>query len=231
MENSIAIRSILCHCARGAPVHKNVAAREDLRASLGLREQAIRGKVSADKLRIPGRGVEPQDLAARCWRSVNLGTIVVLGTMGAVVVQADDFDVAILLQPASVVLEAKLGSVGHLEVRTVAVEAPDYGAVGTVDLVDGAGITSRNEVVALGIFVNAVDVEIVPRVGRIVARSSLARVDGKNCLCEEVFMSVEVHLPKGKCREHTVWLDMVETRPFKEQFSSRDVELYKNSQY
>lgn len=85
-----------------------------------------------------------------------------LGAVGAVIVQADDFDAVFLAEPAGVVLEAELGALGHFEVASVAVEAPDDGAICAVDLVNGTGVTGGDEVVALGVLVDAVDVEVVP---------------------------------------------------------------------
>jgi hypothetical protein len=46
--------------------------------------------------------------------------------------------------------------------------------------VHGAGVARRDEVVAVAVLVDAVDVEVVPRVGRVVARAGLARVEGED---------------------------------------------------
>lgn len=72
---------------------------------------------------------------------------------------------------------------------------------------NGAGITSGNEVVALGILVNAVDVEIVPRVGGVVSGAGLARVDGQDCLCE--MLLVVANADECTIQRLTVWGDMV----------------------
>ena len=124
-----------------------------------------------------------KDFAATGRRSVDLGTFAVLRAVGAIVVQTDDLDVALLSEPAGMVLEAELGPLGHVKVGAVAVEPPDDGAVGAVDLVDGAGVAGGDEVVAVGILVDAVDVEVVPRVGGVVSGACLAGVDGEDGLC------------------------------------------------
>jgi hypothetical protein len=114
---------------------------------------------------------------------VHLGTLTVLRTVGTVVIKTDNLDIIFLDQPPGVVLEAELGTIGHFEVRTVTVQPPNDGAVGAIDLVNGASIAGRDQVVTVSVFVYRVDVEVVPGVGRVVARASLARVDGKDGLC------------------------------------------------
>lgn len=151
-------------------------------ASLGLGQQVVGWEVGADKVSGPGFGVELQDLSAAGWCSVDFGSAAVLSAMGTVIVQADDFDTVFLAEPAGVVLEAELGALGHLEVASVAVEAPDNGAICAVDLVNCAGVTGRDEVVTLGVLVDAVNVEVVPCVRGVVSRTCLARVDWKNSL-------------------------------------------------
>lgn len=204
MEHRGAVACKLRHGALRAPAHEHVAAGKDLRATLRLRKQVIRWKVRADELCGPGVGVQAQDLAAASRRGVHLGAAIVLGAMRAVVIQADDLDAIFLAEPARVVLEAELGAVGHFEVAAVAVEAPDDATVGAVDLVHGAGVAGRDEVVALGIFVDAVDVEVVPRIRRVVARAGLTWVDGQDGF---------------------VWGDVVEAGPLKQKLAGRNVKL------
>jgi hypothetical protein len=48
--------------------------------------------------------------------------------------------------------------------------------------VDGTGIAGGDQVVALCVFVDRVDVEVVPRIGRIVACACLARIQRENRL-------------------------------------------------
>jgi hypothetical protein len=69
--------------------------------------------------------------------------------MGAVVVQADDFKVIFLFQPTGVVLEAEFGPISHLEIGAFTIEAPDYGAVRAVYLVDSTGVPGGYEIIAL----------------------------------------------------------------------------------
>lgn len=182
MEDRSTIALELCDGALGAPADHDIAAAEDLSATLRLGAEVIGREVSPNQISGPGSRVEAQDLAAARRSSVHLGTIAVLGAMGAVVIQADHFDISLLLQPPGVVLEAKLGAIGHLEVGSVAIEAPDDGAISAIDLVDCTGVASGDKVVALSVLVNRVDVEVVPSVGRIVAGASLAGIDRKNSL-------------------------------------------------
>jgi hypothetical protein len=46
--------------------------------------------------------------------------------------------------------------------------------------VHGAGVARRDDVVARAVLVDAVDVEVVPRVGGVVARAGLAWVEGQD---------------------------------------------------
>ena len=63
-----------------------------------------------------------------------------LGTMCAVIIQADDLDVPFLGEPAGVVLEAELGVVRDGKVGALSMKAPDDGAISAVDLVNGASV-------------------------------------------------------------------------------------------
>lgn len=75
-------------------------------------------------------------------------------------------------------LEAELDVGPKIEVRLDATQAPDNLAGGTVDFVDCAGIASRNEIIALGIFVHGIDVEVIPCIRRVVTGAGLTGVDG-----------------------------------------------------
>jgi hypothetical protein len=66
------------------------------------------------------------------------------------------------------VLKTKPRPIAMLEIRLLAVEPVDDLAGGTVDLVDGAGVASRDEVVARFVLVDAVDVEVVPGIAAVV---------------------------------------------------------------
>lgn len=101
-----------------------------------------------------------------------------LGSVRAVVVEADDLDAVLLAYKAGVVLEAELGVLGHLERAVLAVQLPDDFPARPVDLVDAARVARGDEIVAVGVLVDAVDVEVVPCVGAIVPGSGLAGVDG-----------------------------------------------------
>lgn len=95
---------------------------------------------------------------------MNFRATTVLRAVGTVVVQADHFNVAFLAKPTSMVLETKFGVIRHIKVGLFAVQSPNNAAVCAVDLVDCACVTSRDQVVAFGILVDAVDVEVVPSV-------------------------------------------------------------------
>jgi hypothetical protein len=71
--------------------------------------------------------------------------------------------------------------------------------------VHGAGVARRDEVVARAVLVDAVDVEVVPGVGRVVARAGLARVEREDGL-------------GGR--------DVVEAVPFEEEAARGDVEFW-----
>ena len=81
---------------------------------------------------------------------------------------------------------------------------PDDLAIGSIDLVDCACVAGGDEIVPISILINAVDVEVVPSIGAIVARSSLTWVDGKH---------------------RFVGLNVIETGPFEEKFACGDIEL------
>lgn len=61
--------------------------------------------------------------------------------MCAVIIQTDNLDIALLGEPASMVLETELGVVWDGKVGALSMKTPDDGAVSTVDLMDGTGVT------------------------------------------------------------------------------------------
>jgi hypothetical protein len=85
---------------------------------------------------------------------------------------------------------------------------PDDLSVGSVDFVNGACIASGDEIVPINIFVDAIDMEVVPSIGAIVTRPSLSWVDGQYRL---------------------VWLDMIKTGPLEEESACGDVEFWEES--
>lgn len=66
-------------------------------------------------------------------------------------------------------LEAKRDVGTEFKIRTLPAQSPDDLARGPVDLVHRAGIARGDEVVAVAVFVDGVDVEVVPGVGGVVA--------------------------------------------------------------
>lgn len=77
-------------------------------------------------------------------------------------------------------LETELDALTELKVGFLAVEAPNDVAGGAVDLADGAGVASGDEVVAQSVFVNGADVEVVPGVRGVETGAGLAGVDWKD---------------------------------------------------
>lgn len=169
VEDGSAVGLELGHGTRGTPVDERVATGQNLRRALALGEQVIRGVEALDQVGPPGTRVHADDLPAARRRCVHLPTAAVLRTMGAVIVQTQDLLVAVLGQPASVVLEAKVDTVAEVERRVCACQTPDDGSVSAVDLVHGTSVAGGDEVVASGILVDAVDVEVIPCVGAVVA--------------------------------------------------------------
>lgn len=112
----------LSQSAFGTPIDEHVAAWEDLSATLRLGKQVVRREVSSHELGCPRLGVQSQDFTTAGRSRMDFGAVIVLGAMCAVVVQTDDLHSVFLGQPAGVVLEAKLGTVGHLEIGSLAVE-------------------------------------------------------------------------------------------------------------
>ena len=184
MEDRSPVGFVLGECSRGAPVDENVATRLDLCRSLALGQEIIRRVESLDKLNLPGIRVEPQDLATAGWGGVHLAPFAVLGAMGGIVVETDNLYATFLREPTSVVLEAELCVIGYVEIALLSIETPDNGAVRPVYLMYGTGIPSRYEVVAVSIFVDAIDVKVVPCIGTVVTRTRLAGIDGKDGFCE-----------------------------------------------
>lgn len=104
-------------------------------------------------------------------------TVAAFGPVSGVVVQGDHFAVAVLRDVASMVLEAEVHIGTESEIGLLAPESPDDLAGCSVDLVHRAGVAGGNEVVTFGVFVDGVDVEVIPGVGGVVAGSCLAGVN------------------------------------------------------
>lgn len=66
-------------------------------------------------------------------------------------------------------LEGELDIGTESEVAVFSSETPDQRTSCGVDLVDGVGVAGGDEVGAGGVFVDGVDVEIIPGVGTVVA--------------------------------------------------------------
>jgi hypothetical protein len=112
---------------------------------------------------------------------MHLAATPVLSSVRRVVVDGDNLLLPVLraAQVTRVVLESELDALTELEVGRLAAELPDDLASATIDLVSGVCITSRDEVVAFVVLVDAVDVEVVPGVGGVVTAACLAGVQGE----------------------------------------------------
>ena len=129
--------------------------------AFGQESISFRGVVSPDELSGPGGSVKPENLPAAAVRGVDFASGAVLAAVRGVVVEADDFDIVVLREPARVVLEAELGVIGDAEVATLTVKAPNNRAVGIVNFVEGVGVARGDKVVAGGVLSDAIDVEVV----------------------------------------------------------------------
>jgi hypothetical protein len=178
VENRSAVREKLGHGALGSPVDEDIAIGQKLGRPLRFREKTVRREECLDELSLPRRGVDLDDLATACRSCVNLVAASIFGAMSAVVVKADDFYIVVPGDETSVMLEAKLAVVRHLEGRSLTIETPNDLARLAIDLVHGASITCRNQIVSVCVFVDAVDMEVVSRVRAVVTGPCLPRVDG-----------------------------------------------------
>lgn len=96
---------------------------------------------------------------------VDFFAAVVLGSVGGIVKEGDDFFVFALLDETCVMLETKLDVGTELEVRSDTSESPNNLTGCAVDLVHRTRIARGDQVVTRCILVHGVDVEVVPRVG------------------------------------------------------------------
>lgn len=97
---------------------------------------------------LPGSSVNLDDLALREWMGMNFVAATVFGTVRSIVVQRDDFLATFFGNKTSMVLEAELDIFSQFEVGFDSTQTPDNFTRGAVDLVDRAGISSRDQVVA-----------------------------------------------------------------------------------
>lgn len=134
------------------------------------------------EFRFPAFRVDFDDQPARNVIEVHLVAVAVLGAMRGVVIQAND-----LLRPicrfgeeTGVVLEGEFDVRAEFEARRFAAELPYNGACGAVDLVEGVDVASGDQIrIGGGVFVDRVDVKVVPGIGAVVAGACLARFEGK----------------------------------------------------
>lgn len=101
--------------------------------------------------------------------------------VGSVVEDSKDGRRSVLVAEARVVLVGEIQAVGEGEGGggIGAAELPEDGTIGAGDFVDGGGVAGGDEVVAGVVFVDRVDVEVVPREGGVKARARrFSRVGG-----------------------------------------------------
>jgi hypothetical protein len=127
--------------------------------------------------------VDRDDLALREWVRVDFMAAMILSAMSRVIEQRDDLFIAFMLNEPSMMLETELDVGAKVKVGPETTQTPDDLTSGTIDFVYCTSITSRDQVVALGILVNRVDMEVVPCVRRIVSGTCLARIQRKDSLC------------------------------------------------
>lgn len=143
----------------------------------------------------PVGGVDRDDLALGEWVGVDFVAAVVLSAVGGVVKQRDDLFISSPFNKPGVVLETELDVGAKVEVGPETAQTPDDLAGGAIDLVDCTGVAGRDQIVAVGVFVDGVDMEVVPCIGRIVSRARLTGVERENSLCSSS-VSVDVHNKK-----------------------------------
>ena len=180
---------------------------------MGLGEEAIGRLEGLDNLGGPGGRVDGDDLALGERVGVDFVAAVVLCAVGRVIEERDDFFVAVAGEEACMVLEAECDVGTKLKVGLQAAQAPDDLAGGAVDLVNGTGVASGDQVVTVGISVNGVDVEVVPRIGGVPSRTSLSRVQGEDSLCS--LLVKDENLREDGVR-NTIRRNMIQTRPLEE---------------
>jgi hypothetical protein len=164
MEDWGTIGTKLGQSALRTPVDKHITTGEDLGASLGLRQEAVRRLKCLDDRRLPSRCVDFNNFSLRERMGVDFTATTVLGSVRGVIIERDDFLITVLRHVACMMLEAELHVGSKIEIRLHTTETPDDFAGGAIDLMDGTGIPSGNEVVAFGVFVDRIDVEVIPRI-------------------------------------------------------------------
>lgn len=85
-----------CEGTLRAPVHQRITVGQDLGASLGLRQEAIRGLESLNNLCSPSGGVDGDDLSLGGKVRVDFMPTVVFSTVGRIIKQRDDLFVVTL---------------------------------------------------------------------------------------------------------------------------------------
>lgn len=153
----------LRHCSCLAPVDKHVAVRQDLGVALGASGQTIRSRERADFCNRAIAMVELDDSGAGERADPELRS-----NAGSIVKEGNPLDGAVLRarQQPSIVLERKAHISRHREVGAMAAaKLPDDVACRAVDLENGGVVACGDQIVSVGVFVDAVDVEVIPCVG------------------------------------------------------------------
>lgn len=61
-------------------------------------------------------------------------------------------------------LETEFDAFAELERATLPIQPPDDAAVASIDLVHAACVSGRDHVIAIAVFVDTIDVKVVPRI-------------------------------------------------------------------
>lgn len=185
MKQDLAVPAVLGDGPRLAPVDEHVAILQKLHAALRGRREAV------------GRLVRPHGPRRRCAvvqlvdAGARRGMRLVDGRrVRAIVEERNALRRAVRRAAAEprVVLKGKDVLAGQRKVGAALVpaELPDDIAGCAVDFEDGGDVSRRDEIVALVVLVDAVDVEIVPRVSLVPtgAGKPRAKIERERAFCE-----------------------------------------------
>jgi hypothetical protein len=114
---------------------------------------------------------------------VDLVPSTIFRSVRRVVVEGDDLLATLGGNIPCVMLEGEFDLGTKSEVRVLAAQTPDYRARGAVDLVDCVGVPGGDQVGVMGVFVDAIYVEVIPGVRTVVAGTCLAGVEGEVRFC------------------------------------------------
>ncbi|KAH3662565.1 hypothetical protein OGAPHI_005817 [Ogataea philodendri] len=188
MEHNLAVCSVLGNGALRTPVHQHIARLQDLRRTLRFGKQAVWGLVVLEQLGLPRLGVHLNNFSAGNLVDLHQMAVFVLCSVGRVVKERDDLFLAVLGSPQvpCVVLEAESKATNVFKARAGlarnASQLPDNLACLSVDLVHRGGVSGREQVVSVLVLVDRVDMEVIPRIARVITRTGITRVNWEHRL-------------------------------------------------